>query len=93
MAGGATAAVQYRLCRKEERLRHAAEDRAEAEARAKEELEASLYFQRIALAHRELLEDNLLQAEELLDQCPADRRAWEWYYLKRLCHVEPVTVR
>src|SRR5262249_15679382 len=34
----------------------------------------------------------LLQAEELLDQCLADRRAWEWHYLKRLCHVEPVTV-
>src|SRR5262249_11205397 len=50
------------------------------------------YFQRIALAHRELLEDNLLQAEALLDQCPADRRTWEWYFLKRLCHVEPVTV-
>ena len=54
---------------------------------------SSLYFHRIALAHRELLEDNLLQAEALLDQCPADRRAWEWYYLNRLCHVEPVTLR
>ena len=71
----------------------------QAETEANGELENALererresYFQRIALAHRELLEDNLLQAEELLDQCPADRRAWEWYYLKRLCHVEPVTV-
>src|SRR4029077_10801803 len=63
--------------------------RAEA---ARRELERLLYFQRIALAHRELLENNLRQAEELLDQCPDDRRAWEWYYLKRLCHVEPVTV-
>src|SRR5262249_577256 len=27
-----------------------------------------------------------------LDQCPADHRAWEWYYLKRLCRVEPVAV-
>jgi WD40 repeat protein len=67
--------------------------KAEAEARAKDELETTLYFHRIALAHRELLENNLLQAEELLDQCPADRRAWEWYYLKRLCHAEPVTLR
>ena len=71
----------------------------QAETEAKGELENALererresYFQRIALAHRELLEDNLLQAEELLDECPADRRAWEWHYLKRLCHVEPVTV-
>jgi WD40 repeat protein/tRNA A-37 threonylcarbamoyl transferase component Bud32 len=66
---------------------------AQAEAKAKEELETTLYFQRIALAHRELLENNLLQAEELLDQCPKDRRAWEWHYLKRLCHVEPITLR
>jgi WD40 repeat protein/serine/threonine protein kinase len=66
---------------------------AQSEAQAKEELETTLYFQRIALAHRELLENNLLKAEELLDQCPDDRRAWEWYYLKRLCHVEPVTLR
>jgi WD40 repeat protein/serine/threonine protein kinase len=51
------------------------------------------YFHRISLAHRELLENNLLQAEELLDQCPAEHLAWEWYYLKRLCRVEPVTLR
>jgi WD40 repeat protein/serine/threonine protein kinase len=51
------------------------------------------YFHRIALAHHELLENNLLHAEELLDQCPDDRRGWEWYYLKRLCRVEPVTLR
>jgi eukaryotic-like serine/threonine-protein kinase len=85
--GAMVAAVQYRL-------------KAQVEALAKEdletkqeELETTLYFQRIALAHRELLENNLLKAEELLDQCPDNRRAWEWYYLKRLCHAEPVTIR
>jgi WD40 repeat protein len=63
--------------------------------KAKDDLERDSYFHRIGLAHRELLDNNLLQAEELLDQCPADRRAWEWYYLKRLCRVEvePVTLR
>jgi WD40 repeat protein/serine/threonine protein kinase len=72
----------------------------EAVTEAKKELGSALererresYFQRIALAHRELLDNNLLKAEELLDECPSDRRAWEWHYLKRLCHVEPVTVR
>jgi WD40 repeat protein len=69
-------------------------DVARQELEAKhQELETSLYFQRIALAHRELSDFNLLKAEELLDACPADHRAWEWYYLKRLCHVEPVTLR
>jgi WD40 repeat protein/tRNA A-37 threonylcarbamoyl transferase component Bud32 len=88
------AAVQFRLvAQQEERLRNQADDRAEAEAKAKKELETALYFHRIALAHRELLENNLLKAEELLNECPADRRAWEWYYLKRLCHAEPVTIR
>jgi WD40 repeat protein len=69
--------------------------RAEA---ARREQESTLYFQRIALAHRELLENNLLEAEELLDACvpregQPDRRAWEWYCLNRLCHLDPVTLR
>src|SRR5262245_30733049 len=63
------------------------------ERQAKDELETTLYFQRIALAHRALENNLLLQAEALLDQCPKESRAWEWDYLKRLCHVEPVTVR
>jgi WD40 repeat protein/serine/threonine protein kinase len=62
-------------------------------AAAEGELETTLYFQRITLAHRELLENNLLKAEELLKMCPEDRRGWEWYYLDRLRQVEPVTLR
>jgi hypothetical protein len=93
-AGATVLAVQFQLiAHQEERRRTAAEDRATAEAKAKEELETTLYFHRVALAHRELQENNLLQAEALLDECPADRRAWEWYYLKRLWRVEPVTLR
>jgi WD40 repeat protein/serine/threonine protein kinase len=70
----------------------------EREKQAKDELETTLYFHRIALAHREFLENNLLKAEELLDECvpregQPDRRGWEWYYLQRLCHVEPITLR
>ena len=72
----------------------------ESESRAKSNLQGSLdreqrtsYFHRIALAHHELLQNNVLKAEELLDDCPAEQRAWEWHYLKHLCHVEPVTLR
>jgi eukaryotic-like serine/threonine-protein kinase len=87
------AALQYRLVAiEEERLRTEAQNRAEAEAKAKENLEASLYFHRIALAHRELSRDNLGRAQDLLDECPEDLRQWEWYYLKRLCRVEPVVL-
>jgi WD40 repeat protein/serine/threonine protein kinase len=63
------------------------------EKQAKDELETTLYLNRIDLANRELLENKLDQAEELLDQCPADRRGWEWDYLKRMCRVEPLTVQ
>jgi len=62
--GATAAAVKFGLmAREEQRLTSDALDK-------KEELETTLYFHRIALAHRELLENNLLQAEELLDQCP-----------------------
>src|SRR5262249_25853084 len=42
------------------------------------------YYQRIALAGREWSANNLSRMEALLEQCPADLRDWEWYYLKRL---------
>src|SRR5262249_7824457 len=53
------AAVQFRL-------------KAEAEAKAKEELESSLYFHSIALAHRELSRDNLGRALVQLEECPEE---------------------
>jgi WD40 repeat protein len=59
---------------------------------ARRELESTLYFQRIALAHRELSVDNLRRALELLDQCPEGLRQWEWHYLTRLCRVEPLVL-
>ncbi|HJQ81363.1 MAG TPA: protein kinase [Lacipirellulaceae bacterium] len=51
------------------------------------------YLHRIALSQRELSVNNLKGALELLGQCPEDLRQWEWYYLKRLCRVEPVILR
>ncbi|MBA3485388.1 MAG: protein kinase [Pirellulales bacterium] len=51
------------------------------------------YFHRISLAHRELSVDNLDRALKRLDECPKDLREWEWYYLARLCRVEPVILR
>jgi WD40 repeat protein/serine/threonine protein kinase len=61
----------------------AAEKTATARAR---ELEANLYSHSIALAHHEWLSNNPLRAEQLLEQCPAAYRDWEWRYLHRLCH-------
>jgi WD40 repeat protein len=86
------AALQFGIAvSKEARLRKAAEDLAKVEARAKEELETSLYYHRIALAHRELSRDNLRRSLDLLQACPPGMRQWEWYYLERLCRLDPVT--
>ena len=72
----------------------------QAETLAKADLEQTLererrdsYFHRIALAHRELSVNNLGRALQLLGECPEDLREWEWYYLMRLCRVEPVILR
>jgi serine/threonine protein kinase len=55
---------------------------AQTEA-AKEELERTLYYHRVALA----LDDwsaTKPRVEELLDACPVYLRGWEWHYVKRL---------
>src|SRR5262249_56273089 len=49
------------------------------------------YVHRIALAHREWLAKNVGRAEQILGECPADLRNWEWRYLERLCHAEQLT--
>jgi WD40 repeat protein/serine/threonine protein kinase len=65
----------------------------ESEKRAKEKLRRDSYFHQISLAHRDLSADNLGRALELLEECPKDLRRWEWYYLRRLCVVEPLVLR
>jgi hypothetical protein len=51
------------------------------------------YFQRITVAHRELSMDNLAATLRALPDCPQDLRDWEWYYLMRLCRVDPLVIR
>jgi WD40 repeat protein/serine/threonine protein kinase len=65
----------------------------QAETQAKETLRRDSYFHKISLAHRDLSADNLGRALKLLDECPEDLRQWEWYYLRRLCAVEPLVLR
>jgi WD40 repeat protein/serine/threonine protein kinase len=62
-----------------------------AETQAKAHLEEALererqnsYYQRIALAQSEWSANNLGRMDQLLVDCPADLRGWEWHYLKRL---------
>jgi WD40 repeat protein/serine/threonine protein kinase len=49
----------------------------------------SSYVQRIALAERELAAGNVGRSEELLNECPLDRRGWEWRFLKRQRYGNP----
>jgi WD40 repeat protein len=95
------AAGQFRrLARQEHRFRteaeeakRQAEDRARAEAEAREHLQTNLYFRRIALAQQALSAHDVARAEELLDECPLPLRNWEWHYLKGLRHRGPLVLR
>jgi WD40 repeat protein len=65
----------------------------QAETQAKDDLRRDAYFHRITLAHQNLAADNLGRALKLLEECPEDLRQWEWFYLMRLCWVEPLVLR
>src|SRR5438552_84284 len=69
-----------------------AKARLELEAVAKKDLERNLYVTHIALAERELSDNNPGRALELLEKCPEDLREWEWDYLKRLRLGPPITL-
>ena len=78
------------------------ESLAQAEAKAKalaqeqtkvanqraEDLAWEDYINRVDRAYREVQDDNVALAEDLLHGCPVERRGWEWHYVKRLCHPE-----
>jgi WD40 repeat protein len=61
-----------------------AEGARKAEVRLREQLESTLYFQRIGVVERDLTLNHLNRVEDLLDQClPVGLRGWEWHYLRR----------
>lgn len=68
-----------------------AEQRQLASQRA-DALEQQLYFNRIALAERELSANDTGRAAELLDECPPRLRDWEWRYLQRRRYEDPLTL-
>ena len=66
-------------------MRRSSQEQQQTQQALEREKETS-YFQRIALAERELSAGNVGRAEELLDECPLDLRGWEWHFLKRQCY-------
>jgi WD40 repeat protein/serine/threonine protein kinase len=69
-----------------------AEKERKAADRERAKAEASLYFNRVALASRYWQAGNVERARELLDLCPPGHRQWEWRYLQRLFHAELLTL-
>jgi WD40 repeat protein len=64
---------------------------------ARRTAEDRLYFNRIALAHQAWQGYQVGQADRILDDClpapgQADRRSWEWHYLRRLCRSAVLTL-
>jgi WD40 repeat protein/serine/threonine protein kinase len=54
--------------------------------------DVALYNRNIAATERAWRGDDMATAERLLDGCHPGLRAWEWFYLKRLCHSERLTL-
>jgi WD40 repeat protein/tetratricopeptide (TPR) repeat protein len=65
-----------------------ADDAEATTRREKDKAVVELYATSIALAHREWLANNTAQAVRLLNDCPIERRGWEWSYLKGLTEAE-----
>jgi WD40 repeat protein len=65
----------------------------EAEARARQQSDLTLYHHRVMLAYREWSAGNVKRAVELLDECRADLRDWEWRCVRRLCDGSGLTLR
>jgi WD40 repeat protein/serine/threonine protein kinase/lipoprotein NlpI len=77
----------------EARQRRVADEARLREADQRERAEKTLYYSNIARARLEWQANNVADAEHILDNCPADRRGWEWHFLKQLCHTELFTLQ
>lgn len=75
-----------------ESANEAREQKREAEE-ARRRAERELYFNTIALAHREFLGGNLARSYTALHDSPEALRGWEWHYLNRAHHTARLAVR
>jgi WD40 repeat protein/serine/threonine protein kinase len=94
IAGLAVSTV--RIAREQETTKQALRSETQAKTELQQAIRRELvdaYFHRITLAHREVSDDDIGRAQQLLGECPEDLRHWEWSYLKRLCRVDPTALR
>ncbi len=97
--GGVGGSVTW-FWRQAEAARQQAENEretAEAEHRktkvAEEKFQNLMCLRAVDLAHREWQDANIVRAEQLLADCPADLRRWEWHYVHHLCHADLFTLK
>jgi WD40 repeat protein/serine/threonine protein kinase len=64
-----------------------------AEALERQRVEQLLSINRVLLADRERLAHNPVRVMQLLDDCPAQFRKWEWHYLRTQCDIHLQTLR
>ena len=50
------------------------------------------YRLRVLAAHRAWQNNNIDFAKELLDECLPSLRCWEWFYCKRICELDNLTI-
>jgi WD40 repeat protein/tRNA A-37 threonylcarbamoyl transferase component Bud32 len=90
LVGGAVGLRYHRELQEEFGKTQKAQKQAEA---AYAKAEAYQYFYRVGLAGTALETGNIGRMEQFLEDCPVDRRHWEWHHLKRLCHADLLTLR
>ena len=84
--------VEVKLRKEKERLLAEAVAAKIAEESARKIADQNLYLYRIALADRELIAGNSSAAKDILDECPASLRHWEWHYSDRRSRGEKVVI-
>jgi WD40 repeat protein/serine/threonine protein kinase len=77
--------------RAEEQTKVAEEQTKIAKKRA-EDLVWEDYINRVNRAVREVQDNNVALAEDLLLGCPPEHRGWEWRYVNRRCHPERLSL-
>jgi WD40 repeat protein len=89
---GANGAKSDALARTEAVARAEAQRQAAIAGDHAEALAREHYINRVNRAFREVQDDNVALAEDLLHGCPPARRGWEWHYVERLCHSERLSL-
>ena len=76
------------LAGKEAKARGKAQEQERIALDKAEQLAREDYVNRVNRAYREIQDDNVALAEDLLHGCEPRRRGWEWHFVERLCNSE-----